>query len=296
MFCKNCGNEISSNKKFCTSCGFAVPVDNRLIVKLKMFFKKNRHTLTTLIALVVLVAIVIVMSSNGSTRGTSEKSESFVNNTQNKIAASVVNILCPDREGGVGGSGTIVDPKGFVLTNAHIIPQDLDGNPTATECLVTLPDPISGNTEEIYLGTPILFPGISKQYDLAFIRIDNVFSDEKGKSYGKYPNTFPSFFLNGCENNNPKLGEVVRVYGYPAISAGGYSLTITDGTVSSLPSNGNIYTSAKISHGNSGGLAVDENGCMIGIPSEVSSDENESLGIIYPNSAVLEFLDKMPNN
>lgn len=39
-------------------------------------------------------------------------------------------------------------------------------------------------------------------------------------------------------------------------------------------------TSAKVSYGNSGGLAVDENGCMIGIPSMVNTDENESFGII----------------
>jgi len=43
----------------------------------------------------------------------------------------------------------------------------------------------------------------------------------------------------------------------------GYSLTVTDGIVSSLSGDGLIYTSAKISHGNSGGLAVDKNGCIL---------------------------------
>jgi S1-C subfamily serine protease len=84
----------------------------------------------------------------------------------------------------------------------------------------------------------------------------------------------------------------VRIFGYPAIS-GGYSLTITDGIISSFPGGGEIVTSAKISRGNSGGLAVDKYGCMIGVPTLVSSDENESLGIIYSMSLVNEFTSEV---
>jgi S1-C subfamily serine protease len=63
--------------------------------------------------------------------------------------------------------------------------------------------------------------------------------------------------------------------------------------VSSFPGDGLIVTSAKISHGNSGGLAVDKNGCMIGVPSMVSSDEAESLGIIYSMDLVRQFDDEV---
>jgi len=80
----------------------------------------------------------------------------------------------------------------------------------------------------------------------------------------------------------------VRIFGYPAIS-GGYSLTITDGVVSSFPGEGLIVTSAKISHGNSGGLAVDRHGCMLGVPSLVSVDEYESLGVIISMELINEF-------
>lgn len=246
--------------------------------------KKNKKKFGVVVAVICVTVFLIALGSLDFS-----KKSTF----QNKVAASVVNILCEDGDNSSGGSGTIIDENGLVLTNAHIIPQDKDGVLTVEECVITLPDPINGNIKEAYLGTPIIVPDISSEYDLAFIKIDKEYIDDEGQSYGTYPNTFPSFFKNGCENDNPILGESVRVFGYPAISADGFYLTITDGTVSSLPGDGTIYTSAKVSHGNSGGLAVDGKGCMLGIPTEVSSDENESLGIIYSNDKIADFLDKV---
>jgi len=54
-----------------------------------------------------------------------------------------------------------------------------------------------------------------------------------------------------------------------------------------------IVTSAKISHGNSGGLAVDRRGCMIGVPSMVSSDEAESLGVIISTELMNSFFEEV---
>src|SRR6202012_5712916 len=100
-----------------------------------------------------------------------------------------------------------------------------------------------------------------------FVTIDDTYTNSKGVVDTPLPSSFPSFLPDGCENDAPTLGEQVHVFGYPAISAGGYYLTIRDGTVSTLPNDGTIYTSAKIDHGSSGGLAVDENGCILGVPS-----------------------------
>jgi hypothetical protein len=151
-------------------------------------------------------------------------------------------------------------------------------------------DAITGQAEDYYLAHPIVLSGISDKYDLAFMQIYSAYYDDEEKIYmGVYPRTFPKYI---CENTNVKLGDPIRVFGYPSIS-GGYSLTVTDGVVSSLTSDGLIYTSAKISHGNSGGLATDKDGCMIGVPSMVSSDENESLGIIYSMDLINEFAEKV---
>ena len=126
--------------------------------------------------------------------------------------------------------------------------------------------------------------------------MDDVFYDtEKGEAMGEYPTKFPAFTdKSHCANENVKLGEAVRIYGYPQISGDGIPLTITDGVVSSLlQDEGLIMTSAKISHGNSGGLAVDGNGCRIGIPAMVSGDDTESLGIIISNNLISDFIDEV---
>lgn len=137
---------------------------------------------------------------------------------------------------------------------------------------------------------PIVIPEISEKYDLAYMSIYEAYYDDEEQKYaGTYPRKFPAFNdATRCTNEDLKLGEPVRIFGYPAIS-GGYTLTVTDGVVSSFPGDGLIVTSAKISHGNSGGLAVDKNGCMVGVPSMVSSDDSESLGVIYSMNLVNKF-------
>ena len=235
-------------------------------------------------------------TTENSSTSTSNIPETAVveKDSKEEIASSVVNIFCPSTSSYVsssGGSGIILTDDGIILTNSHIIPQ----NKTTmlvdeTGCLVVLPDSVTGQPSEIYLAHPIVIPGISDDYDLAYMQIYEAYYDKEAGEYkGTYPRKFPAFDdTNRCKNENVKLGEPVRIYGYPAIS-GGYSLTITDGVVSSFPGDGLIVTSAKISHGNSGGLAVDKDGCMLGVPSLVSSDDSESLGVIYSMSLVRQF-------
>ncbi|KKS24033.1 MAG: hypothetical protein UU82_C0013G0001, partial [Candidatus Nomurabacteria bacterium GW2011_GWC2_41_8] len=64
----------------------------------------------------------------------------------------------------------------------------------------------------------------------------------------------------------------------------GNSLTVTDGIVSGVETDNNgvhyYKTSAKIDHGNSGGIAIEDSGCVIGIPTFVQQGELESIGRI----------------
>jgi hypothetical protein len=234
----------------------------------------------------------------GFNTASTTESEQTLEYNQADVASSVVNIFCPSTVAGeeaTGGSGTIITEDGIILTNSHIIPQDKDNlHVDETGCIVVLPDPISGQPQDIYLAHPLVIPDLSDQYDLAFVSIYAAYYDEDEQKYvGVYPRKFPAFDdTSRCTNENVKLGESVRIYGYPAIS-GGYTLTLTDGIVSSFSGDGLIVTSAKISNGNSGGLAVDKDGCMIGVPSLVNTDENESLGVIYSADLVNQFSDEV---
>jgi hypothetical protein len=88
------------------------------------------------------------------------------------------------------------------------------------------------------------------------------------------------------------------ILGYPVYGtgAGTYTsvfstieITATEGIISGMDE---IYytTSAKIDHGNSGGLAIDENNdCYIGIPTAAIEGQIESLGRILPSSSFLSY-------
>ncbi len=285
MFCINCGNEIKEGSKFCTKCGNSFEQTQQTEAKKKFFTSKKLFLIG---GFIVVAIFAFFYYQNHSSE-----------NIDFDIASAVVNIYCEGEteEESSGGSGTILTEDGLVLTNAHIIPESAKDDIYVDEtlCLVILPDPDTGSSNEIYYAYPIFAGELSDEYDLAFMQIHDVFYDfEEGIAYGEYPKKFPAFAeKNQCGDDYVKLGEPVRVYGYPAIS-GGYALTITDGVVSSLLiDEGLIITSAKISYGNSGGLAVDQNGCMIGIPSMVTGDENESLGIIISNDLINEFIDQL---
>lgn len=216
---------------------------------------------------------------------------------QTVIQESVVNVLCSSEQvQSTGGSGTMLTVDGVVITNSHIIPQDQQHILTIDSgCLVILPNTTNGQPNEMYWAKPIVLSGLSDKYDLAYLRIVDAFVDDKGNKRGTLPRTFTSIFGSAQHYDDicrlsakPKLADPIRIYGYPQTS-GGFDLTVTDGIVSSLSSEGVMLTSAKVDAGNSGGLAVDKKGCMVGIPTAVSEGKYQNLGVITTTDRVIEF-------
>jgi cell division protein FtsL len=332
MFCEKCGNKLTEDSSFCDNCGCNIsgnippinmpPVN---IIPDNQNEKANKHNRKVLYIVLTVIAILVIIGifSNSSNNSNSEIKPIDNSNTANiktteqqnnetsekqekalvyeKISEAVVNILCPYASepfsigsNGTGGSGTIIDASGLVVSNSHIIPQNKKSlNISEQGCFVILPDINTGAPKEIYLAKPIVFNNLSDEYDLAFLTIYNVYTDEDGEKYGQYPKELPTFDdTELCEDGQIKLGESVRILGYP-VSSGGYNLTITDGIVSSFSDDGNILTSAKIDQGNSGGLAIDKDGCMIGIPSAVSEGKYDKLGVIIPASTIVKFIDEV---
>ena len=290
MFCKNCGQETKIGAGFCKNCGqetkaVIFSVTNRDEAPNWFSEHKKGIVVTGLVILAILIYALFYYDIP------SQKTDS-----SSRTISSVVNIVCTSKNGEIsGGSGTIMTEDGLILTNAHIIPQ-INEVPNISDkgCRIFLPDEATGQPKEIYYGEPEITKKLSKDYDIAIIRITSVFIDGDGKSWGTLPKTFPTFQDgSNCEGEYIKLGDSVRIYGYP-VTSGGYNLTITDGIVSSFNDDGTILTSAKIDSGNSGGLAIDQDDCFIGIPSAIVEGNYQNLGVIIPPNLINDFIDEVP--
>src|SRR5256886_15829583 len=153
-----------------------------------------------------------------------------------RVAPSVVNV----RRGRSGGSGVIVTPDGYALTNAHVV----EG---AREVSVTL----TNETEPVR--APVV--GADPATDLAVVRI-------------------PRWGLRAAElseSDSLRVGQLVIAIGDPlgfhasvttvVVSALGRSLTAADGRVIDNV----IQTDAALNPGNSGGPLVDTHGKVVGV-------------------------------
>lgn len=161
------------------------------------------------------------------------------------------------------GSGSVIDPSGLVLTNAHVVDNRYD---EYTDIGVALTDRTDQAPELIYLAEIV---SIDYSLDLAVIKI---ISDMSGNSVSA---SLPTVTLG--DSDQVELGGTLRILGYPAI--GGQTITFTEGAVSGFTSERGIdgrawiKTDATIAAGNSGGMAVDDQGRLVGIPTQVSSGD-----------------------
>jgi len=298
-FCINCGKRFSFNEKFCINCGNERKRSRKLLKLLRFF-------LCSIGGLFLLFLLLIYLLEQEENNELSALFESFMKSSrkevevleENSIISTVVNVFCPyaydklsfDSEG-TGGSGVVVTEDGWILTNNHIIPKNgdlLDVNEEG--CIVVFPDESTGLPREAYLAKPYVIEDLSYEYDLALLIINDVYVGEDGESFGTLPKKFYSISDDDCNEKELKLGEPIKAYGYPS-GTGGYSLTVTEGVISAFTEDG-IYISAKISQGNSGGLAADLDGCFIGIPTAVSLGEYESYGLIIPSYETEDFIKK----
>jgi len=175
--------------------------------------------------------------------------ENLIVNAIEKVSKSVVNIasvrMVKDQllrifpvEG--VGSGVIIDKKGYILTNYHVIDK-------ADKLKITTTD---GN---FFDGVVV---GTDKVTDLAIVRIES----KEAFSFAELGNS-----------KNLRIGQIVIAIGNPFGLSGGP--TVTAGIISSLNRNLQfengvmelIQTDAAINPGNSGGPLIDTNGDAIGI-------------------------------
>ena len=171
------------------------------------------------------------------------------------------------------GSGFVIDPDGYIMTNAHVIegaqkvevvvpPANADGR---------LATALSGRMNIV----PAKIVGTTNELDLALLKVDNV--------------QVPALAL--ATYSEVRQGETVFAFGSP----GGLRNTLTHGLVSAVarqidPDSPQIYvqTDAPINPGNSGGPLVNIRGEVVGVNTFILSQSggNEGLGFAIPSATV----------
>jgi serine protease Do len=171
------------------------------------------------------------------------------------------------------GSGFVIDPAGYIITNAHVVSG-------AQRVQVVVPEGVSDGSLQAILSArtnivPARVLGVARDIDVALLKVDNV--------------KFAALPLASYRNIHQ--GEVVLAFGSPE----GLRNTVTFGVVSSVarqidPDSPMVYiqTDAPINPGNSGGPLVNVDGEVVGINTFILSQSggNEGLGFAIPSSVV----------
>jgi len=153
------------------------------------------------------------------------------------------------------GSGFVIDPRGYILTNFHVVQE--------------------AQSIEVVLGDqtryPAKFIGADQRNDVAMIKIE-----PKGK---------PLVALPLGDSGKLQVGQKVLAIGNPF----GFQSTLTTGVVSALGRNVQtsqttlideaIQTDAAINRGNSGGPLLNSHGEVIGINSAIYTPSGTTAGI-----------------
>jgi serine protease Do len=171
------------------------------------------------------------------------------------------------------GSGVIVDPNGYIMTNAHVV----EG---AQRIRVALPIPGDAG-RDVPVGKRHILEakliGVHKETDLALLKIDDA--------------DLPTLPLL---SQRPRVGQLVFAIGSPE----GLQNSVTMGVVSAVarqpdPTKAMTYiqTDAPINPGNSGGPLVDMNGSVVGINTFILSEGggSEGLGFAIP-ARIVDFV------
>jgi S1-C subfamily serine protease len=153
------------------------------------------------------------------------------------------------------GSGFLIDPRGYILTNYHVV--------------------AGAQTIEVILGDktryPAKFVGADQRNDVALVKID-----PKGKHLAS---------LTLGDSSALQVGQKVLAIGNPF----GFQSTLTTGVVSALGRtvqtsqstfiDDAIQTDASINRGNSGGPLINTHGDVIGINSAIYTPSGTAAGI-----------------
>lgn len=173
------------------------------------------------------------------------------------------------------GSGTILSPDGYILTNAHVAKPSAfgRGEEDPAYMLVGLVEDESKSPVYSYAAEVVAADGF---LDLALIHIfatadgDKVNSDDLNLPYVELGNS-----------DDLHVGDHLSIFGFPTI--GGNTITFTSGNFAGWTPQDQVgdrawmKLDATIAGGNSGGLAANDNGQIVGVPTIASSGADHDI-------------------
>ncbi len=170
------------------------------------------------------------------------------------------------------GSGSIVDPAGYILTNAHVVTPDKEFPPIAA-LLISVTQKEDEPPVPKYLAEVAV---VDLDLDLAVLRI---IADADGNPIPQNSLNLPVIPLGNSDEAH--LGTPLRILGYPGI--GGDTITLTTGEIAGFTSEPGvkgrafIKTSATIAGGNSGGAGLTPNGELIAVPTQLGAGTDSEI-------------------
>jgi serine protease Do len=209
-----------------------------------------------------------------------------------RVAPSVVQIFVSGYAVGPGqpnvlakqqglGSGVVLDPDGYIVTNAHVV-----SGARRIQVLLAAPAKVAGAKR------PVLEPrggkidaelvGVDSTTDLAVIKIP-----ERGLGT-----------LQLGDSDKLRQGQLVLAFGSPL----GFGNTVTMGVVSAVSRQLHVddpatfvQTDAPINPGNSGGPLVDSDGRVVGLNTMImtQSGGSEGVGLAIPSNTVRYIFDQL---
>lgn len=218
-----------------------------------------------------------------STKGNAQEPAGRFAKVAAASANSVVTIECISDDQGMQGSGVVIDGKGYIVTNNHVI-SEAANNPSKFKTTVVFND-----------GKEVLanLVGRDPKTDLAVLKVDNVDNLTVARL---------------GDSDTIRVGDEVLAAGAPL----GLRSTVTHGIISAVhrpvPLSGEdsdtdtvidaVQTDASINHGNSGGPLIDMDSQVVGINTagKSLSDSASGLGFAIPVNEMKTVADALIKN
>lgn len=171
------------------------------------------------------------------------------------------------------GSGVLVDPAGYIMTNAHVVQ-----GAVTLKVLVGKANMLSGVATPRF-EAPRTFDarvlGVDRESDLALLKVD-----QQG---------FP--FLNFGESDAVSQGDLVLALGSPMHLRNSLAMGVVSSPARPIGDDDPILyvqTDASINPGDSGGALIDTNGRLVGLNTFIFSKSggNEGIGFAIPSDVV----------